>query len=422
MKVLVVSSKYPPEYAGSGLRAHETYKRLREKFDIESEVICNSWEFAGNESYTLDDTPVTRIDYSAVSPAVLERFRWPIRRLGPAIKQNLEALHTAYLLASKEFDVIHTFGNSASTATALWWARRRGVPLMTEICNNESSPYQNLPVFGKFHGTPLGFVSEYDLQRQTVVVAISSHLREMCRDFGLTENVWTRPNPVDQNRFNPAVGGSGDPGSLTPFSADDKIVLYVAMFKQRKNHAFLVDVVDALTEEYKLVLAGPIDEDGPKEETHRRCVQEVRDRIAANGVESRVHLDPSFVDMAEYLSIADVFCFPSENEAMGTPLLESLCSGVPVVANADEPSFQEWVRDGENGHLRPLAPQEWADAIESAASIGGETRNQFAQSMLDTVSSTVVDRQYVRLLRELADASERARLRVADVVEDTGRK
>ena len=42
MKVLLVSSKYLPEYSGSGLRAHNLYKRLCRKFDIDYDVLCNS--------------------------------------------------------------------------------------------------------------------------------------------------------------------------------------------------------------------------------------------------------------------------------------------------------------------------------------------------------------------------------------------
>ena len=34
MKVLLVSSKYQPEYSGSGFRAHHLYLRLSSKFNI----------------------------------------------------------------------------------------------------------------------------------------------------------------------------------------------------------------------------------------------------------------------------------------------------------------------------------------------------------------------------------------------------
>ena len=42
MKVLLVSSKYQPEYSGSGFRAHHLYLRLSSKFNINYDVVCNS--------------------------------------------------------------------------------------------------------------------------------------------------------------------------------------------------------------------------------------------------------------------------------------------------------------------------------------------------------------------------------------------
>ena len=35
MKMLVVSSKYFPEYSGSGYRANNTYKRLKKRYAID---------------------------------------------------------------------------------------------------------------------------------------------------------------------------------------------------------------------------------------------------------------------------------------------------------------------------------------------------------------------------------------------------
>ena len=42
MKILVLSSKYHPEYSGSGFRAHSTYKRLKNKYKLDFDLITNS--------------------------------------------------------------------------------------------------------------------------------------------------------------------------------------------------------------------------------------------------------------------------------------------------------------------------------------------------------------------------------------------
>ena len=61
MKVLLVSSKYPPEYSGSGLRAHNTHLRLRQKYGIETEVVCSSTEFSSRLNYIKDGLKVSRV-------------------------------------------------------------------------------------------------------------------------------------------------------------------------------------------------------------------------------------------------------------------------------------------------------------------------------------------------------------------------
>ena len=61
MKVIVISSKYPPEYSGSGGRAHNTYLRLREKYDVEFRVITSSEIYKESSKYQIDSVDVKRI-------------------------------------------------------------------------------------------------------------------------------------------------------------------------------------------------------------------------------------------------------------------------------------------------------------------------------------------------------------------------
>ena len=51
MKILVISSKYQPEYSGSGLRAHNTYKRLEKDYNLDFDILSNSISNQGNKKY-----------------------------------------------------------------------------------------------------------------------------------------------------------------------------------------------------------------------------------------------------------------------------------------------------------------------------------------------------------------------------------
>jgi len=399
VKVLVVSSKYPPEYAGSGLRAHNTYKRLREKYGIEFEVVCNSVEYHDTTTYRYEGVDVHRISEPVFYRLLHDCYPEPAYRIGKGLKYYVEAYLTRRQLEAKDFDVVHVFGDSASTATAILWAQYHNKPLVLELVNTpKESPDQYLP--------GLNHVPEYDLRERCVIVSISSQLKQMCADYGLSKNVWTRPNPVDDARFNPNVFDSRNPVELTNFNDTDNIILYVAAFKPRKNHIFLLDVLDKLPEEYKLVLAGPADEAGRHELRDKQVIAEIRDPIDQLQLSNRVDLRIGFVDMAEFLSVSDVFCFPSWNEAMGTPLLESIASGVPVVANADENSFQEWIVNGENGFLCPLEPDDWATSIVDSVAMSPEKRRKAGDRILEEVSAEAIDRQYRSILRSITSSAE----------------
>ena len=54
MNILVVSSKYPPEYSGSGLRCHNTFIRLKKKFGINYKVLTSSVTENRNCKYEID--------------------------------------------------------------------------------------------------------------------------------------------------------------------------------------------------------------------------------------------------------------------------------------------------------------------------------------------------------------------------------
>ena len=71
MKILVVSSKYQPEYSGSGLRAHNTYKRFKKNYNLDFDILSNSIMYQGNKTYVYDGVEVVRIS----SP-----FKLPVKR------------------------------------------------------------------------------------------------------------------------------------------------------------------------------------------------------------------------------------------------------------------------------------------------------------------------------------------------------
>jgi len=411
VKVVLVSSKYLPEYSGSGLRAHRTYLRLREKYGIEAEVICSATEYLSPEIYFQDDLQVTRV----VSPFVRRIHsvlgKGPVRRLTNAAIFRSEMTRVTQMLATKSIDVLHVFGYSPATMAAIRWSRTHNVPLMRELVNVVPSPYQYPP--GQF-GNQL-----YEFPDQSVVVAISAELGRTSNRAGLIENVWVRPNPVDVNRFHFSSEPERDESRsrLTPFSPSDRVIALVSKFRKSKNHAFLLDVLAGLPGNYKLLLAGPpSDPADPVPGLSMDQIQGLQTRAEKMGMSGRVFTKPGFVDAADYLRAGDVFCMPAENEAMGTPLIEALATGLPVVANADEPSFREWIVDGQNGFLRSLNAAEWASAVLETEKMSPAHRKSISDQIRTTVSTELIDRKYHKLLLALAQTKRGENVSVADVL------
>ena len=113
------------------------------------------------------------------------------------------------------------------------------------------------------------------------------------------------------------------------FKLPDKFILYLGNFKPHKNVSFLVKVFKELENkflDYKLVLAGPIDEHGEK----------IKNLVSEIGLQERVVFTDTIreSDFPEALiSLAEIFVFPSLYEGFGLPPLEAMACGTPVVAS-----------------------------------------------------------------------------------------
>jgi glycosyltransferase involved in cell wall biosynthesis len=76
-------------------------------------------------------------------------------------------------------------------------------------------------------------------------------------------------------------------------------------------------------------------------------------------------------DIPELLQLADVFVFPSDNEALGLAVTEAMAAAKPVVASA-LPALAEVVDDGINGYLvEPGNPAAFAQGVTKILNSAG---------------------------------------------------
>ena len=390
MKVLLVSSKYQPEYSGSGFRAHNLYKRLSKKFNIEYDVVCNSLINKKNKVYQYDNTEVHKISY----PVDIIKLKGLKKKFHIIMSMIYEFYYSYKFIKKKKiknYDLIHTFGNSWSVGFLTYYFYLKKKPIFRELVNNMNSPYY--PIQFKV------FFRNIFQTNNTLMIAISKKLEKLCK-IHTVKNIWMRPNPINENKF--FYKGKLEKhklrNKLTNFSKKDIILTYIASYMKQKNHIFLLEVLKKLPKEYKLYLGGPVQND-----EHKKNFELVKNKITKLNLTDRVVIANGFTaNINEYMKLSDVFLFPAWNEALGTPILEAQACGVPVVVNLIKGSTDFWVKEGEGGYMvKNFDTKLWTKKIKLALKISNKSLRENSLKIIKIASTKNIDSEYYKKIRAI---------------------
>jgi glycosyltransferase involved in cell wall biosynthesis len=288
------------------------------------------------------------------------------------------------------YDLLHTFGDSWAVGFLTWYFAKKKKPVVRELCNESPSPFfpKRFSMFIK----PL-FLNN----NKSKIVAISPKLELMAQRHGV-KSIWQRPNPVNFLRYslNNRVNKLKLRNKLTKFSDNDIVLLNVGMFWKNKNQRFLIKLLSNLEYKYKLILIGVV-----KKEQENYYQQVITD-IKKMSLEDRVEIVSNFINNPyDYMSLSDVYLFPSRHEGLGTPILEAQACGIPVVAN-DLPGVTDaWVKEGVGGYSCKLDLKLWSKAIMNASNIPENTLNKNSNYILRKSSSSVIDKKYFEIFNKL---------------------
>lgn len=352
MEVLLVISKFLPEYTGAAHRLNKLYNLLPPDFSFS--VLCGGAEYKSARIYTYDHLNIERLaDHSS---GVTNRW---IR----TVNFYRDFFVTLRALSRRKFDLLHIAGSSAQTCAALYHATRHNIPTVLELVTNGAHPLQPLPVLGKF--------LKMTLPPKTVLVAISEPLAQRCTSYGYKDICWSRPNPVDEDRFQPlSTEKKALRQKIFPFSDTDIVITMIAKFMPQKNQIFLLDVLAQLPENYKLALGGPVTHTGPLADRDNTYIAQLETRVATLGLKDRIFIQRGFIEEPqEWMQASDIYVLPNRDEGLGTPLLEAQACGLCVLANAEEASFYHWIDHEKTGFLVPMNPTAWAESLRRCMDI-----------------------------------------------------
>ncbi len=340
MRVIMLVEKLPPEFTGSGRQAMNLAAELRRR-GVDVVALCSLPRGAG-EATGHDEVRVVRLRTSGGGRARALRFSlwsswWLWRHRG-------------------EYDILHVHGYC--------WAALAAAPLM-RLAGKRSIYKITLPgeddpaAVGR---TRLGWFKLLCLGRYDLFIAISERVRAAAEALtAFRGRVRLIPNGVDA-RFSRDEKATVDARQAIlerhRLPQETRMVAYVGSLEQRKGTDLLAaawPTIAAAVPRAVLFLVGPYDPSTPF----------FRELAATLGTHfgSSVIITGPVDDPRDYYRAAEVFVFPSRNEAFGNVLLEAMACGTACVASRIEGVTEGIITHGQDGLV---VPAENKDALAGA--------------------------------------------------------
>jgi len=241
------------------------------------------------------------------------------------------------------------------------------------------------------------------LRRADGFVAISPEIASELEGARVPpERIHPIPNGVDTSRFVPADSSVKEAlRRELGLESDGGVVVYTGRLVSYKGLPLLLKVWPAILREHpaaRLLLVG-----GGGLDMHN-CEQELKDYARENRLEHSVVFTGNVPNVPDYLRAADVFAFPTENEAFGSSLVEAMCCGLAVVTTPVG-AISTIVQHGQNGLvIQPGAAGELESALNrllSDRALATRLGSAAHRCAVERYSAERVTRQYLDLFQNI---------------------
>ena len=167
--------------------------------------------------------------------------------------------------------------------------------------------------------------SEYACKNSDRIVAISERTKKDIMEFyGIPENRIEVIYQSCDDSFKILYPQELKNRVREKYDLPEKYILNVGTIEPRKNLLLIIEALQTIDSDYKLVVVGK----------HRPYVMKVKAAIARLNLEDRVIFleGVPFEDLPLIYQMATVFIYPSFYEGFGIPVIEAVFCNVPVVA------------------------------------------------------------------------------------------
>lgn len=181
------------------------------------------------------------------------------------------------------------------------------------------------------------------------IVALNQPAQQSMRDFGYRGKIFVIPNGRDLRHYQTCQSAD--------IEAERKIISFIGYITERKNQAYLLEVLKHLPENYTLQLIGRALVPEYKEHLETYIDQHELDNVIFTG-------QVNHEEIPGYLEKAHVFPSASKMEVQSLVVIEALASGTPVVGLSNE-TIDELVDEDVGARLdKDTLPVEFAKHVQ----------------------------------------------------------
>ncbi len=261
----------------------------------------------------------------------------------PLDKSNIKAYKKLKELVNREkYDIVHTHTPNASIITRLACSKLRRQGLKVFYTAHGFHFYKGAPAKNWMLFYPLEKLCSY---KTDVLITINDEDYECAKNKMHAEKTEMIPGVgIDLEKFAREPADRESLRKELGVSADSKLLVYIAELNRNKNQMSLLEMMSVLKKDVDnavLLFVGKGDMKSAIENKARELG--VSDRIIFTGFRK---------DIARILKSSDVCVPASIREGLGMNVLESMASGVPVVAY-DNRGHRTVIQNGENGYIVP---------------------------------------------------------------------
>jgi len=173
----------------------------------------------------------------------------------------------------------------------------------------------------------------YLINEADLVITMSSEQKiRMIRQGVNKDKIKVIYNPIDIYKYHPLI-----------YLSNNKFILYIAKFTERKNHLLLLKAFNKIVTKYdnlKLILVGPkggafAESKNSASKYYIKCLNYIK----SNHLEFKILFYENLKEdeLIMLYQKATLFVFPSLEEGFGMTLLEAMACGCPCISNNIEP-------------------------------------------------------------------------------------